>query len=66
MKEEDSIKGEALERIDDELFGSFDPESEFWLIGGSYTLTGGNTYSPSGPDGWRDLDNLDLEAIRTS
>jgi hypothetical protein len=39
MKDKDSIKGEELERINDELFGSFDPEDESWMVGGSGTLT---------------------------
>ena len=50
-----------LERIESELFGSFDPNDETWMIGGSYTVTGGVTYSPEGPDAWRDLDFPVLE-----
>lgn len=50
------MKETELERINDELFGAFDPDDESWLVGGSYTITGGVTYSPEGPDAWRDLD----------
>ena len=50
-----------LERIEDELFGAFDPNDETWMIGGSYTITGGVTYTPSGMDTWHDLDFPVLE-----
>jgi len=40
------------ESINDELFKSFDPEEELWLIGGSYkqTVNASITYSPGGVD----------------
>ena len=46
MKEKDIINGEELEKINSELFGSFDPEDESWLVGGSKTSTSWITYSP--------------------
>jgi hypothetical protein len=62
MKEKDIIKGEELERIDDELFSSFPPEDESWMVGGSKTITAVATYSPNGPDGMFDLDFWEFEA----
>ena len=57
MKEKDIIKGEQLERIKDELFGSFDPEDESWMVGGSTkTITDMYTFTPNGSD-----INLDIE-----
>jgi len=34
------VKKQLLERIDDNLFRSFSPSSEPWLVGGSYTIVG--------------------------
>jgi len=59
MKEKDTTK---LERIDDELFTPLDPGEEAWMIGGSKTITGGVTYSPSGPDAWADMDFGELKS----
>jgi len=56
MKEKDIINGEELERINNELFGSFDPEDELWIVGGSKTGTSSVTYTPTGPDGGVDFD----------
>jgi hypothetical protein len=48
MKEND-IQGKELERINNELFSSFDPDDESWAIGGvgpttsiQYTFTRAN------------------------
>lgn len=49
MKEKD-IKREELERINSELFGSFDPEDELWIVGGSKSVTVSGTFTPNGPD----------------
>jgi hypothetical protein len=56
MKEKDSVQGEELERINDELFGSFDPEDESWIVGGSRTVTTFITYSPCCIDAGYDYD----------
>jgi hypothetical protein len=57
VKEKDTIKGEALEKINDELFGSFDPEDESWIGGGgSKTSTSWITYSPCCVDAAFDFD----------
>jgi hypothetical protein len=39
MKEKDIVKAGGLERLNNELFGSFDPEDESWIIGGEGTKT---------------------------
>lgn len=56
MKANDIINGEELERINSELFGSFDPEDESWIVGGSKTASSSVTYTPNGPDGGADFD----------
>jgi hypothetical protein len=56
MKEKEIINGEELETINSELFGSFDPEDESWIVGGSKTVSGSATYTPTGPDGGADFD----------
>ncbi len=56
MKEKDIINSEELERINSELFGSFDPEDESWIVGGSKTVSGSVTFTPNGPDGGGDFD----------
>lgn len=55
MKDKDIIKG--LESINGELFGSFDPEDESGIVGGSTkTITDMYTFTPNGHD-----INLDFE-----
>ena len=39
MKDTYSISAQELESINTELFNSFDPEQELWIIGGSSTRT---------------------------
>lgn len=56
MKEKDVIKGKELERINNEVFGFFDPEDEMSIGGYRVTHTGTATYSPSGYDAIVDLD----------
>ena len=56
MKEKNLINSEELETINSELFGSFDPEDEAWIVGGSKTLSGSVTFTPNGPDGGGDVD----------
>ena len=56
MKEKDIINGEELESINSELFGSFDPEDEAWIVGGSKSISGSATYTPTGPDAGGDFD----------
>ena len=55
MKEKDIINSQELETINSELFGSFDPEDELWIVGGA-TGSGSVTYTPSGGDGSADVD----------
>jgi len=62
MKDKDIIKGKELERINNELFGSFDPGDESLIGGGPTTYTGVVTYTPSGVDGIVDLDFEEIEA----
>lgn len=62
MKEKDIIKGEELERINSELFGSLDPDDESSIGGGPYTNTAVATYTPNGFDAMFDLDFRDFEA----
>lgn len=51
MKQKDITKGEELERINNELFGSFDPEDESAIGGGSTkTITDMYTFTPTGTD----------------
>lgn len=53
----DITKGEELEKINNELFGSFDPEDESGIGGGSTkTITDMYTFTPTGHD-----INLDIE-----
>jgi hypothetical protein len=56
MKEKDPTNGEELESINNNLFGSFDPEDESWLVGGSTTLTTSHTFTPEGFDALVDVD----------
>lgn len=56
MKDKDIINREELERISNELFSSFDPEDESWLVGGSKTSTTLITYSPCCVDAAFDSD----------
>ena len=56
MKDQKLINSEELERINDELFCSFDPEDESWLVGGSKTSTSWITYSPCCVDAAFDAD----------
>ena len=63
MKDKDIIKDEELERINDELFSSFDAEDESWLIGGSGTITTVYSFGPNGVNDhaidydWTELDS---------
>ena len=61
MKKKDIIKREELERINDELFGPFDPGDESSIGGDRTTNTSVYTYSPSGPDAMLDLDFWEFE-----
>ena len=56
MKEKDIIKGKELERVNNELFGSFDPEDESWIGAGTPTLTASTTFTPTGTDAQADID----------
>ena len=50
-----------IERIEDELFGSFDPEDESWIVGGNKTSTSYITYSPCCVDAMFDFDYAEAE-----
>ena len=63
MKKKDTINGEQLEEINGELFGSFDPDDESWIVGGSKTITAMATNTPNGYDAWYDLDWSDVPEI---
>jgi len=62
MKEKDMIKGEKLERINDELFGPFGPDDESLIGGERITNTAVATWAPGGPDAMVDLDFWDFDA----
>jgi hypothetical protein len=51
MNEKDIMRGEGLEKINSELFGSFDAEAESWIGGGdTKTITDMYTFTPTGSD----------------
>jgi len=56
MKEKDTSNGEQLDKIESELFGTFDPQDELWIVGGSTTSTAMSTYTPTGVDAYIDMD----------
>jgi hypothetical protein len=59
MTDKYTMDPQQLESINNELFNSFDPEQELWIIGGStrQTICGTYTYSGGQPDGSVDLDS---------
>lgn len=56
MKKKNNINGEQLEGLNSDLFSSFDPADEMWLVGGSKSITLGLTGSPAAPDFIYDVD----------
>ena len=56
MKEKDIVQGKELEKINNELFASFEPEDESWIGGGTKTVTSWITYSPCCVDAAVDYD----------
>jgi hypothetical protein len=52
------MKKEALENINSNLFNSFNPEDELWVVGGtlSESVSGSGTVGPSGGDAVVDAD----------
>jgi hypothetical protein len=56
--EKNTPKVEQLENANTELFNSFNPEEELWVVGGSSedTFTGRVTLQPDSPDMAEDLD----------
>jgi hypothetical protein len=45
MKDKNKISTQDLESINSDLFNSFQPEQELWIIGGSTHYTFGTFYS---------------------
>ena len=43
MEDKDTTGAQELENINSELFDSFDPEQELWIIGGSTSTFRGTT-----------------------
>ena len=62
MSDKYTMSAQELESINSELFDSFDPEQELWIIGGSgkSTLTGFATYSMGRSDFGNDYDINDI------
>lgn len=56
MKEKDVIKGKELERMNEELFGAFDPGDESLIGGGWNTITSSVTFSGNSFDHAADID----------
>jgi hypothetical protein len=58
MTDKYTMNTQELESINSELFNSFDPEQELWIIGGSTTQTFSSqvTYNGGHPDGGVDYD----------
>jgi hypothetical protein len=58
MSDKYTMSAQELESISDEMFNSFDPEQELWIIGGSTknTTTTTITYSPTGVEADYDYD----------
>ncbi len=58
MSDKYSTNTQELENINSELFNSFDPEQELWIIGGSGQLcyTGHSTFSNGHYDSGTDYD----------
>jgi hypothetical protein len=56
MKENHAIRGEELERVSEELFGTFDPGDEPFIGGGWDTITSRVTFSGSSYDSGFDID----------
>jgi hypothetical protein len=58
MQDKYKMNAKELESINNDLFNSFDPEQELWIIGGSanYTNTATATYSAGNPDMSAEID----------
>ena len=58
MSDKYTMSAQELESINSELFDSFDPEQELWIIGGStkYTNTATATYTAGNPDFTAEID----------
>jgi hypothetical protein len=58
MTDKYTMSTQELESINSELFDSFDPEQELWIIGGStrQTASGQVTYNNGNRDGSVDYD----------
>jgi hypothetical protein len=56
MKEKNNINGEELENLESELFSTFDPDDELWIVGGSKTISDMATFTPTGMDHAIDID----------
>lgn len=58
MKDKDT----KLERLENELFSSFNSDDESWIGGTQITKTVAVTYTPAGPEVSYDLDFWDFDA----
>jgi len=58
MKEDLALQNP--ESISDELFNSFDPEEELWLIGGSMNITQTASTNPTATPSGHDV-SIDME-----
>ena len=56
MKEKRVSNGKELENSESELFETFDPQDELWIVGGSTSSTAMATFTPSGVDAIVDMD----------
>lgn len=58
MSDKYTMSAQELESINSELFNSFDPEQELWIIGGStrQSFTSSGTYNAGNPDFGADYD----------
>jgi hypothetical protein len=62
VKKKNENNGKDLERLDSDLFRSFDPEEESWIVGGSKSITTMYSFGPDGVvDHALDVDWLPLE-----
>jgi hypothetical protein len=57
MKQNETLDQKELESINSEIFHSFDPDDDSWIIGGRPNSTVNISYTASGRDVTVDLDS---------